>query len=171
MNKKQQLSGIVLTLAVLGQIFAAWYFYDPTANTTIINLGWGIIFLSAIFGWLPIFTLRYLGNTSGRSYTSTTVLVDSGIYSIIRHPQYVAGMLLNIGLSLITFHWVVLGLGAVSLTSLYTSTYFEEIDNLQKFGESYRTYQKSVPRVNFLLGIYRALVNSSQENTPPDIRR
>lgn len=55
--------------------------------------------LSALFGWLPIFTFRKKGKVQGRGHIQTTVLVESGVYSIVRHPQYLSGILLCIGLA------------------------------------------------------------------------
>ena len=166
MTKKGFLtSGILLTAAFVGQILAAWLLYNPLANALVINLGWLMIMFSAIFGWLPIFTFRARGKVEGRSYINTTVLVDSGIYSIVRHPQYLAGILINIGLSLITFHWLVLILGIIAGVITYLNTFDEEEDNLGKFGEEYRDYQEKVPRLNFLLGLYR-LVQRKRKPSP-----
>ena len=157
MSRKMILQSILLTGTAGGQILAAWLFYDPGRNHTIINIGWGIIFLSAIFGWLPIFTFRSRGKINGKSYTETTVLVDTGIYSIVRHPQYLAGILINIGLSLITTHWLVILLGIISWVVYYQGTFSEEEQNLEKFGEVYQGFQQRVPRLNFLLGLYRLI--------------
>jgi protein-S-isoprenylcysteine O-methyltransferase Ste14 len=166
MTKKGFLtSGILLTAAFVGQILAAWLLYTPLANALVINLGWLMIMFSAIFGWLPIFTFRARGKVEGHSYINTTVLVDSGIYSIVRHPQYLAGILINIGLSLITFHWLVLILGIIAGVITYLNTFDEEEDNLGKFGEEYRDYQEKVPRLNFLLGLYR-LVQRKRKPSP-----
>jgi len=156
MIKKSLLtSGIILTVAFVGQVLAAWLLYNPQASALVINSGWILIMFSAIFGWLPIFTFRARGKIEGRSYINTTVLVDSGVYSIVRHPQYLAGILLNIALPLITFHWLVTVLGILAGVITYLGTFDEEKDNLDKFGEAYRVYQEKVPRLNFLLGLYR----------------
>jgi protein-S-isoprenylcysteine O-methyltransferase Ste14 len=157
MSRKMVLQSILLTITAGGQIFTAWLLFVPGANASIINLGWGIIILSAIFGWLPIFTFRSRGKVAGKSYTDTTVLVDSGIYSIVRHPQYLAGILMNIGFSLITTHWVVILLGIISGAIYFQNTFSEEENCLEKFGNSYRAYQIQVPRLNFILGLIRLL--------------
>jgi protein-S-isoprenylcysteine O-methyltransferase Ste14 len=155
--------GILLTLTAVGQILAAWLLYDPGAPSSIINTGWAVLFLSSIFGLLPIFTFRARGKIEGESYINTTVLVDSGIYSIVRHPQYVAGILINIALSLITTHWLVILLGCASLPIYYFDTFTEEEKNLVKFGDDYLDYQSRVPRLNFLIGIYRVLIKQFQK--------
>ena len=158
MNHKSLGLGLILTVSFLGQIAAAWLLYDPQANALVINLGWGIMWISAIFGWLPIFTFRSRGGVKGRSYIHTTVLVDTGVYSIVRHPQYLAGVLLTIALLLITRHWLVVILGIIGAALIYLNTFEEEKENLQKFGDAYRSYQAKVPRLNFLLGLFRLLI-------------
>jgi protein-S-isoprenylcysteine O-methyltransferase Ste14 len=111
-----------------------------------------------VFGWLPILTMRKWGHVpKGKSYVHTTTLVDRGVYAIVRHPQYLAGMLMGIALALIAQHWIVALLGAVVVFTLYMDTFEEEVACLEKFGEEYERYRQRVPRVNFLAGIVRAL--------------
>jgi len=43
------------------------------------------------------------GVAKGKSYIETTRLVDSSLYAIVRHPQYVAGMLFNLAMMLVAF--------------------------------------------------------------------
>ncbi|MGD8605163.1 MAG: isoprenylcysteine carboxylmethyltransferase family protein [Anaerolineales bacterium] len=152
---KMLVSGIILTIAALGQIIAVIVFYDPQANTARINIGWFVMMLSAVFGWLPILTFRQKGQVEGRSYMHTTVVVDSGIYSIVRHPQYLAGILMAIAFSLITLHWLVALLGLVVIVNCYSTTFDEEVRCIEKFGDEYRQYMQRVPRINFLAGIAR----------------
>jgi len=156
-GKKMIASGIVLTVTAIGQIIAAILFYDPEGSAARINAGFAVMMVSAIFGWLPILTFRRKGKVQGRSYMHTTVLVDSGIYAIVRHPQYLAGILLNVALTLITPHWLVtiLGMAAALVTAL--GTYDEEKKCIDKFGQPYMEYMQKVPRLNFILGIFRAL--------------
>ncbi len=164
MNKKMTISATILTIAAIGQIMSAFVFYNPEGNAIRINTGWVILWLSAIFGWLPILTFRKKGEVKGRNYMLTTKLVTSGIYGIVRHPQYLAGILLNIAFSLITFHWAVWSLGAIAAVTTYLGTYDEEKNCVEKFGEEYLRYQEMVPRVNFIFGILRAISRKSSGN-------
>ena len=157
MNRKSLSISLLLTAADLGQIVAAWLLYDPQASARVINLGWGVILLSAVLGWLPIFTFRSRGGVMGRGYIHTTVLVDTGVYSIVRHPQYLAILLINIALPLITRHWLVVILGIIGTAAICLNIFEEEKENLQKFGDAYRSYQSEVPRLNFLLGLFRLI--------------
>jgi len=149
---------VVFTLAAISQIVLAFVFYDPEATAWIINIGWLILFVSAFFGWVPILTFRKKGDVKGRSYIHTTKLVDSGVYSIVRHPQYLAGVLINIALPMITRHWSVIASGIVAAVVNYASTFDEEKACIEKFGDDYLRYMDHVPRLNFLLGVARVVL-------------
>ena len=151
-------SGAILTVAFVAQIVLSILLYAGDGNETVRWIGWAILWLSAIFGWLPILTFKKLGGVAkGGSYMETTVLVDRGVYAIVRHPQYLAGVLLGIGLSLVAQHWLVGVLGAVVVVVSYAGTYPEESRLLQKFGEEYREYTRRVPRMNFVWGLVHAI--------------
>jgi len=153
----------ILTVAAVGQIVLAFVFYDENANTAIINLGWVILWIAAIFGWLPILTFRKWGKVpKGKGYIHTTVLVDRGVYAIVRHPQYLAGILIGLGLPLISQHWLVALLGVVVIVVTCINTYDEEKASIAKFGDEYRQYMTRVPRLNFLLGIVRLLLRKGE---------
>ena len=157
-NKKMIIYGIILTIVTVGQIVLAFVFYNPEGNALVINIGWGVLMLSGIFGWFPIFTFRKRGNVKGRGYIHTTVLVDSGIYGIVRHPQYLAGVLMSIALPMITQHCLVVVLGLIAAIAYYTDTFYEEKACIEKFGDDYRHYMEQVPRMNFVLGIMRQIL-------------
>jgi len=157
MTKRTIILATILTIASVGQIVLAFLFYEEN-NTAIINLGWVILWISAIFGWLPIFTFKRLGKVpEGKAYLHTTILVDRGVYAIVRHPQYLAGVLMGLAFPLITQHWLVAALGVIVIVVNYMDTFEEEASNIAKFGDAYRQYMQQVPRLNFLLGIYRLL--------------
>jgi protein-S-isoprenylcysteine O-methyltransferase Ste14 len=157
MNRKSTISGLVLTITSVSQIILAFILYNPAANECLINTGWIILMLSAVFGWVPIFTFRKRGGVIGRGYINTTRLVDSGIYAIVRHPQYLAGILISVALPFITQHWLVILPGLASILINYLDTYLEEEQNVEKFGDAYIQYMKRVPRLNFILGSIRCI--------------
>lgn len=150
-------SAAILTIATVGQIVLCLLLYKKNGDSVIRNIGWVILWISALFGWLPVFAFRKWGNIPrGRSYMHTQTLVDRGVYAIVRHPQYLAGILMGIGLTFIAQHWIVAIFGVVVvMTCLDTSE--EERNCSQKFGKAYEQYKKKVPRLNFILGIMRLL--------------
>ena len=81
-------------------------------------LGFALWALAAVFGWLPIYQLKRRGGVArGESYVKTTQLVDTGLYAIVRHPQFVAWPLMSVALALVSQHPIVIVMGAVAFVS------------------------------------------------------
>lgn len=121
--------------------------------------GWICLWISGIFGILPIITFRRKGGVpKGESYTKTTILVNTGIYAIVRHPQNgTAWLLINLGVILIARHWTSVVLGLASMGLVYADTFKADQYCIKKFGDAYKDYMERVPRVNFLAGIFRRM--------------
>jgi protein-S-isoprenylcysteine O-methyltransferase Ste14 len=118
-------------------------------------------FSGLIFGMLPVFEFRKKGGVSkGQSYIHTTKLVDTGVYSVVRHPQYVTFMMWAIAGMLLFQHWIVILLGSPIFPLTYIDLLKADRDAVEKFGDDYKAYMKKVPRANFLLGIIRRLRES-----------
>jgi protein-S-isoprenylcysteine O-methyltransferase Ste14 len=98
------------------------------------------------------------GVTEGKSYVNTTRLVETGIYAVVRHPQYTGGVY---ALFLTTFlwypHWLFGVLGAIGTAVVYMGCREEDQRLIEKFGDAYVDYMKRVPRMNVFLGLYRWL--------------
>jgi len=119
-------------------------------------LEWGFVFSGLVFGLLPVFEFRKKGGVSkGESYIHTTQVVDTGIYSVVRHPQYVTFILWAIAGVLLFQHWIVVLLGVPIFPLTYIDLMTADKDAIEKLGDDYRAYMKRVPRANFLLGIIR----------------
>ena len=151
------LSSIAGTLTV-AQIVLAFLLQGPRSEVLEWG-GWICLWTSSIFGVLPIITLRRKGGVAeGQSYIRTTVLVDSGIYAIARHPQGgTAWLLINLGVMLIAQHWSSVVLGLASMVLVYVDTLKADRYCIEKFGDEYKRYMERVPRVNFVVGIMRLL--------------
>ncbi|MCU0644509.1 MAG: isoprenylcysteine carboxylmethyltransferase family protein [bacterium] len=153
---------IVLTIVAVGQIILSFVLYDKDGNSMIRNAGWMVLWLSAIFGWLPIFTFKKYGKVpKGKGYVHTTQLVDKGVYAIVRHPQYVAGILMAIAFFLIAQHWLIGALGVILIVIYYLSAFDEERATLEKLGEAYQNYMNRVPRFNFIAGLFKRFRRST----------
>jgi protein-S-isoprenylcysteine O-methyltransferase Ste14 len=152
----------VLTIA---QIVLAFFLHGN--GTEVIKwVGWVCIWLSGIFGVVPIITFRKKGGVpKGESYMKTTKLVDTGIYAIVRHPQGgTAWLLINMGVILIAWHWTSAVLGLSSMVLAYADTYKSDQYCIEKFGVAYKEYQERVPRVNFVSGIIRLVLSQDKES-------
>ena len=115
-------------------------------------------FSGIVFGMVPLIEFRKKGRVrKGKSYIHTTQLVDTGIYSIVCHPQYVTFILWAFAGILLFQHWIIILLGIPIIPLTYIDLIRADNSALEKFGEDYKAYMKRVPRANFLLGIIRQL--------------
>jgi protein-S-isoprenylcysteine O-methyltransferase Ste14 len=98
------------------------------------------------------------GVAKGKSYGETTKLVDTGIYAIVRHPQYTGGVLAIFLTTLLWYpHWLFGVLGVIGTVVVYLGCREEDKLLVKKFGKDYRDYMERVPQMNFFLGIIRLI--------------
>ena len=153
---------IITSLLLFSQIISGIYLLSNiNQNAILAYIGVGLYFFSGlIFGMLPVFEFRKKGRVKkGKSYIHTTKLVDTGIYSIVRHPQYITFILWAIAGMFIFQHWIVIILGIPIIPLTYIDLLRGDKRLINKFGDDYKKYMKKVPRVNFLWGIIRLLRN------------
>lgn len=82
--------GQIILLIVLGGGEVEWLRYA----------GFVLWALAAVFGWVPVYQFKKHGGVAeGDSYVETTRLVDTGLYAIVRHPQYVAWPLTGVAVA------------------------------------------------------------------------
>ena len=146
---------LIVTALVMAQYILTFFVFNLSCFQLLRWLGWGVWLLSVYFGFAPIFIFRRRGGVAqGKSYVQTTQLVDANLYAIVRHPQYVAGMLFNFALILLSTHWLVIVLGLVSMVLIYLDIRAADQEGIEKFGDDYHAYMQRVPRANFLLGVF-----------------
>jgi protein-S-isoprenylcysteine O-methyltransferase Ste14 len=83
--------------------------------------------------------------------------IDSGMFSIIRHPMYLSFMIISVGLIFISQFWLVIIIGIIRITMLYYIILEEEKMDMDRFGMDYRDYQKKVPQLNIFNGIFKKM--------------
>ena len=160
MEKGDWLRASVYTPLMLYQIYHAYTHYNSLHIDWLTNLGWLTLNTSAIFGILPIIQFRKKGNVpKGKPYTETTTLVTTGIYSIVRHPQFLAGILICISLTLITQTINSLIAGTIAAITYASEVPPADRRLIQKFGQPYKTYQQKVPALNPITGTIKHIKN------------
>ena len=121
-------------------------------------VGWILALVSLPF-WLS--TLIYfpkLGKAKdGKKFLDTTVVVDSGIYSIVRHPQILGFIMLMLASILVSQHWLSVIIGIPLSVWIYREVPKEEKGLLIRFGDDYKHYMQKVPRINLIVGLIRLL--------------
>lgn len=145
-----EMYGFPLTIYFLARFFGldmAWseggnlwtqLFGTPMAHVVAMILGYTVVFSGAALvadGWRSVHTARREGR-----------MVTEGAYAAVRHPQYSGLFLIVIGESLI--HWpTIVSVAAVPIIVLSYTVLArrEERQMLERFGEQYRAYARSVP--------------------------
>lgn len=150
-------TGSVMGVFTVAQVILTFVFNQPGLQAVRL-VGYALWALSAVFGIWPIFTLRRKGGVpGGKSYMQTTLLVDSGPYAVVRHPQFLAGILLNVSCMLVAQHWLIVALGIPSILLTYLDAHRVDENLVAKFGEAYVGYMERVPRLNFVAGTVNLL--------------
>jgi protein-S-isoprenylcysteine O-methyltransferase Ste14 len=107
---------------------------------------------------------RHGGVPRGKSFANTTRVVDTGIYAVVRHPQYLGGILSIFLTSLLWYpHWLFGVLGILGVVVVYLSTGVEERNLVKRFGGDYLNYMQRVPRLNIFLGVIRLIGRKSAQ--------
>jgi protein-S-isoprenylcysteine O-methyltransferase Ste14 len=84
-------------------------------------------------------------------------LIDWGIFGVVRHPMYLGAILLFLSWIFFLPHWIIVVISSVNTAIVYWFILLGEGKNITKFGDTYRRYMETVPRVNLLAGLIRRL--------------
>jgi NAD-dependent dihydropyrimidine dehydrogenase PreA subunit len=166
--------GSVLENAILSLMFAQ----------IMVGIGYGTIFgpylgirFALYAGWvlslvsLPFWfsTLIYFPRKGepqeGKRFVDTTVLVDSGIYSLVRHPQFLGCIMLMSASILVSQHWLAAIVGIPISVWLYREIPKEEEGSMIRFGDDYKHYAERVPKLNPFVGALRLLQRRQERDT------
>ena len=154
---------IFLGILFVGQVVFCFISYNGADWDFVLYIGWAVFAFSMVLGWLSRIAFEAKGKApKGESFIHTSVVVESGIYAIVRHPMYLSFILLVISLILISQHWLSLIFSIPFVVYFYISTWSEERSSIGKFGEAYKSYMQRVPRMNILLGIFRIMLSRKQ---------
>ncbi len=146
MSNRVHVIGHVAYVALYGVlILSTIIFYNPTNQILLLYLGWSALILGIIF--------LLLSSQSRKG--SCDEFVESGMYAIVRHPEFLGHMLIISALVVISQHWISLIVSTTLIILLFFAIIEEEKRNVEKFGDAYRDYMKRVPRINLLIGIIK----------------
>ena len=150
---------LVYSVLMFLPIVLVFLFFNCYGLDLIMYAGWILLAFSIIIIFLAGHEFREKGGVpEGKHLVYTTVLVDSGIYAVVRHPQYLGFVLLVLALVLMSQHWLSVISGVIGSVLFYVdATRGEEQENTKKFGDDYRRYMEEVPRMNLVVGIIKLL--------------
>ena len=139
---------------VVNGLSVALFFYlvsildVPYVSPPIKYLAWVLLGFGLVLIALSIVTL--VGNRAAG-------LIEWGIYGIVRHPMYLGAMVLFLSWILFLPHWIIVLISSVNIAIVYWFIIQGERQNITKFGDAYRRYMETVPRINLLAGLIRCL--------------
>lgn len=115
------------------------WFNNPFSPIQIVS--WILLILSIYVVLTGYLLLKRKGKPS-KNFENTSVLVKSGIYSLIRHPLYLSVFLLGTGVMLKNIGSYQIGLGIVNVIAVYITARIEENEMVVKFGNEYKAYME-----------------------------
>ena len=130
---------------------------DPDPVKPLFYLGWIVWAFGMALVMAPIIVFPRRGGVArGKAFVHTTRLVDTGIYAVVRHPQYLGGILaIFFATPLLYQHWLFIVLGIPGVILVYLGARQEDSRLIEKFGDDYKNYMHRVPRMDIFTGIIR----------------
>lgn len=72
-------------------------------------------------------------------------IVTTGVYSMVRHPQYLGGLLAHVGISFLLSAWYSLLVTPLMIIIIFVISWKEEKELIKEFGKEYKDYKKKTP--------------------------
>jgi len=125
------------------------FFQDSSLQIPLLNFK---IYLVNLLIFTPFFIVAAWFGIKGVIDTSLKVaethraekVVTTGVYSIIRHPQYFGGILAHIGFSFLMSGLYSLLITPLVIAVVYIISWKEEQELLKEFGQDYEEYKAKV---------------------------
>jgi len=95
--------------------------------------------------WFGIEGVRETGMRLAETHCSPKKILNTGVYSTLRHPQYFGWILAHIGISFVLSVWYSMLFSPVLIAFIYLLSKKEEEELIKEFGKEYEDYQKEVP--------------------------
>ncbi len=148
------IAGILLFFAWL----LLWFVENPSTFKVIQYIGWLILGSGIILIFLPLFILSRKGKApKGKDITHTTIIINSGIYAIVRHPLYLGWSLMYVAIIFWNQHWLIIIIGIIGILCVYLISKNEDQQLIERFGNDYKCYMQKVPRMNLVYGIIKLI--------------
>ncbi len=139
----QKLPLVLAILTLIATVFGFFqigtFQYDQgNENVRIAGLAFYII-----FSWFQIWSYKSLGESHAQDIVlmHKHKLVTQGPYKIIRHPQYLSQILMDVGAGFVTMSYVVLALTIIEIPFVILRASAEEKLFLKHMKEDYKDYQ------------------------------
>ncbi|MFX0174209.1 MAG: methyltransferase family protein [Candidatus Hodarchaeota archaeon] len=105
-----------------------------------------LIFLPIIIVvlWLALSGVKEVGLKVAETHRAEKV-ITTGVYSLVRHPQYLGALLAHLAISILLSTLYSLLLTPFMIVYLYLIAWKEEKELIREFGRDYEDYKANVP--------------------------
>lgn len=98
----------------------------------------------ALGAWFGVAGVREVGLRLSETHR-TERIVTAGVYSSVRHPQYLGGLLAHVGISFLLSAFYSLVSTPLIILIVYLISRKEEEELIKEFGDEYVDYKRKVP--------------------------
>jgi steroid 5-alpha reductase family enzyme len=138
--------GVYFSLILLGWL---WKTIDIRP---LLYIGYTLIVPGIAFVVSSFVSLKYRGKPES-GWETTTALIDSGVFGIVRHPLYLGSAISMTGVILVIQSIPSTILGLVAIFCFWMASRKEDVFNIEKFGDTYKDYMRRVPMWNVFRGL------------------
>ena len=155
--KKNVLMYVYTPLMIL-PIILVFVYYNYVGIDVLVVCGWAVLAVSVALVLSAGHEFRQKGGVpEGEHLIHTTRVVTTGVYAVVRHPQYLGFILIILSFVMMSQHWLSIISGGTGSLLFYIDVLKEDQVNIRKFGEEYSNYKNKVPAMNFVVGLERLL--------------
>jgi protein-S-isoprenylcysteine O-methyltransferase Ste14 len=140
--------GLFLSIMIIEWTLGAFHYWERLDILWLKIIGFILFIPSAYLVWTSHETLKHKANPEGGKLDATTVLVNSGIYGIVRQPMTLGMAIWSVALILVFQSPLALIVGVVCVLCFWLSATYEGAHNIAKFGKAYHAYMQHVPMWN-----------------------
>ena len=121
-----------------------------SVNLSFLNLRIPLVHMAISFPflavgcWLGIQGVKMITLRASETHR-TERIVTKGVYSIVRHPQYLGGLLSHVGITFLLSSLYSLIVTPLLTFLIYLIAIKEEKELIKEFGEEYLNYKRKVP--------------------------
>lgn len=140
LQKVPFISAFILLLQIISLFSIGTLAYTPELLTT--RMAALIVYL--LFSWLQILAYKSLGEFYAQDMLimKNHKLVTTGIYKVVRHPQYMAQIIVDIAVGVALLSYLVIPIALLQIPVIIMRTLHEDAMLESYFGESFQEYKK-----------------------------
>ncbi len=140
----QKLPIVLSTLTLLGLIAGVFQFGTFSYNQNLHSFRLSGLVVYLVFSWFQIWAFKSLGDNYSQDVLilRNHKLITKGPFKLVRHPQYLAQILMDLGGGAASLSYIVIILALVEIPLLILRALLEEKLLLKNFKDLFTAYKK-----------------------------